>query len=42
MRCAGLSACVSEAPREVRSQCALVLSGCMDGAVADFLEALSG
>lgn len=41
MRHAGLSACVSEAPREVQSQCALVLSGCMDGAVADFLEALA-
>ena len=34
----GLSACVNNAPQEVKDCCDMVLSDCMDGAVAEFIE----
>ena len=33
-----LSACVKNAPQEVKDCCDMVLSDCMDGAVAEFIE----
>ena len=38
LKAAGLSACVKNAPREVKDCCDMVLSDCMDGAVAEFIE----
>ena len=38
LEAAGLSACVKNAPREVKDCCDMVLSDCMDGAVAEFIE----
>ena len=38
LKAAGLSACVKNAPQEVKDCCDMVLSDCMDGAVAEFIE----
>lgn len=38
LKAVGLSACVKNAPQEVKSCCDMVLSDCMDGAVAEFIE----
>jgi len=37
---AGLSACVSETPAELKGLCNYVLGACMDGALADFIQIL--
>ena len=38
LKAVGLSACVKNAPQEVKDCCDMVLSDCMDGAVAEFIE----
>lgn len=38
LKAAGISACVKNAPQEVKDCCDMVLSDCMDGAVAEFIE----
>ena len=38
LKAAGVSACVKNAPQEVKDCCDMVLSDCMDGAVAEFIE----
>lgn len=38
LKAVGLSACVKNAPQEVKDCCDMVLSDCMDGAVVEFIE----